>query len=70
MTKNSYQPSIKIIVSCGALKTASSGMVRSVHGTHPLKGGQTKGYLTFNEISPSRYKFDQCSMLVVNDVNI
>ena len=36
VAKNSYQPSIKIIVSCGAFKTASSGMVRSVHGTHPL----------------------------------
>ena len=36
VTKHSYQPSIKIIVSCGAFKTASSGMVRSVHGTHPL----------------------------------
>ena len=36
VTKNSYQPSIKIIVSCGAFKTASSGMVRLVHGTHPL----------------------------------
>ena len=36
VTKNSYQPSIKMIVLCGAFKTASSGMVRSVHGTHPL----------------------------------
>ena len=34
--KNSYQPFIKMIVSCGAFKNASSGMVRSVHGTHPL----------------------------------
>jgi len=36
VTKNSYHPSIKIIVSCGAFKAASSGMVRSIHGTHPL----------------------------------
>ena len=36
LTKNSYKPSIKMIVSCGAFKTASSGMVRSAHGTHPL----------------------------------
>ena len=36
VTKHSYQPSIKIIVSCGAFETASSGMVRLVHGTHPL----------------------------------
>ena len=44
VTKNSYQPSIKIIVSCGAFKTASSVMVRSVHGTHPLNYQTFKHY--------------------------
>ena len=45
VTKNSYQPSIKIIVSCGAFKTALSGMVRSVHGTHPLRWWFTVLYI-------------------------
>ena len=33
-----------LIVSCGAFKTASSGMVRSVHGTHPLMYNAEKKY--------------------------
>ena len=36
VTKNSYQPSIRIIVPCSAFKSALNGMVRSVHGTNPL----------------------------------
>ena len=52
VTKKSYQPSIKMIVSCCAFKTASSSMVRSVHGTHPLTCqsflSNTKGQLFTN----------------------
>ena len=36
VTENSYQPSIKIIVSSGAIKNASNGIVHLVYVTHPI----------------------------------